>query len=342
MATADRDGSDHLTHLQRLIDDPQSHHIFLALRILEAHYKDAPRLGQSRRPSQDKVRLGQDPNMAFAPSAIDGFTPQGAAPARLTNRFFGFYGPHGPLPIYMTDYAYERKVKHRDKTLVGFTDMLTHRMMSLFYRAWVSGAPAVDLDRGQGTTFEAHVAALAGHHGSSFQNRDAMPDMAKRFFAGHLAAGVKNASGLVTMLRSFFDFPVTCREFVGSWLELEPEDHSHLGQSGRLGENITLGAAVWTRTAKFRLIVGPLDLPAYERMLPGQPSMQRMADLVRNYLGDTLAYDVNVLLRGDQVPRACLDGGTRLGQTSWLGQRPTDKDADDLFLDVQSHLGQAA
>lgn len=342
MATADGDGSDHLTHFQRLIDDPKSHHIFLALRILEAEFDDAPRLGDTRRPSQDKVRLGQEPSMAFAPTTISAFRPPGARPGVLTNRFFGFFGPHGPLPIYMTEYARERQSKHRDRTLVGFADMLTHRMMSLLYRAWVTGAPAVDLDRGQGTSFERHVAALAGYRADSLQQRDAMPDMAKRFFAGLLAAGPKNAEGLVSMLRSFFDFEVRCEEFIGTWLQLEPEDLCQLGRGGRLGEDINIGSAIWTRTTKFRLIVGPLDLETYERLLPGQSSMARLADVVRNYLGDTLDYDVNLVLRGDHVPRACLDGTTRLGQTSWLGQRRDTSDAADLYLDVQNHLRRAA
>ncbi len=151
MAAPDGSRSDHLTHFERLKAEPEAHHIFLALRILEAEFADKPRLGHSRRPREDAVRLGQEARMAFPPTTIRSFTPPGARPGKLENRFFGFFGPHGPLPIHLTDYARERKINEKDDTFIAFADMLTHRIMSLMYRAYVTGHPAVDLDRGAGT-----------------------------------------------------------------------------------------------------------------------------------------------------------------------------------------------
>jgi type VI secretion system protein ImpH len=43
--------------------------------------------------------------------------------------------------------------------------MLTHRMMSLLYRAWAAAAPAPSFDRGD-DPFEQRVAALAGFKGA--------------------------------------------------------------------------------------------------------------------------------------------------------------------------------
>jgi type VI secretion system protein ImpH len=331
-----------MTHLERLKDDPEAHHIFLALRILEAEYATNPRLGQSRRPREDAVRLGQEPRMAFPPSTISDFTPPGAKPGSLINRFFGFFGPHGPLPIHLTDYARERQINNRDGTFVGFANMLTHRIMSLMYRAWVTGQPAADFDRGADTQFERHIAAIGGHHGTALRNRDAMPDMAKRHYAGVLAGGTKNAEGLVAILSGFFNAPVGIEEFVGSWLDLEPDDQWELGKGGGLGETTSIGSRVWSRNAKFRLIIGPVSRQEYERLLPGNASLDKLAGVVRNYLGDTLDYDVNVVLKGDEVPAAQLGGDTRLGQTSWIGTRATDEDAKDLFLEPQHYNKRAA
>ena len=334
------------THVARLKDDPEGHHIFLALRILEAEYSDKPRLGQSKRPHEDAVRLGQEARMAFPPSTIHSFTAPGTKPGSLINRFFGFFGPHGPLPIHLTDYARERQINNRDATFVAFADMLTHRIMSLMYRAWVTGQPAVDFDRGADTQFERHIAALGGHHASSLRKRDAMPDMAKRHYAGLMAGGTKNAEGLVAILSGFFQAPVQLEQFVGSWLDLEPDDQWELGarQNGGagLGQTTSIGSRVWTRNAKFRLIIGPVSLPEYERLLPGNPSMDKLAAVVRNYVGDALDYDVNVVLKGDQVPAAQLGADTRLGQTSWIGARTSDSDANDLFLEPQHFNHRAA
>ncbi len=341
MAAPDGSGSDHLTHFERLTSEPQAHHIFLALRILEAEFADKPRLGDSRRPREDAVRLGQEARMAFPPTTIRSFTPPGARPGRLENRFFGFFGPHGPLPIHLTDYARERKINEKDDTFIAFADMLTHRIMSLLYRAYVTGHPAVDLDRGAGTDFESHVAALTGHHGAGLRDRDAMPDMAKRHFAGLLASGPRNAEGLVAILSAFFHAEVRIEQFIGSWLDLEPDDRWELGKGGGLGQTTSIGTRVWSRSAKFRLIIGPVSLEDYERLLPGHGSMDRLAAIVRNYAGDTLDYDVNVVLRAEDVPAATLGGDTRLGQTSWIGTRDGSADADDLYLQPQ-HLTKKA
>ena len=148
MATNKGPGPDDLSLYGRLAVSPEEHHVFQALRVLEAHFAEAPRLGESRRPRQDRVRLGQEAELAFPPSAIAEFTPaEGSRPARLTNRFFGLFGPQGPLPLHLTEYARDRKRNHRDPTIVAFADMLTHRMMSLLYRAWTQGSPAVSFDR---------------------------------------------------------------------------------------------------------------------------------------------------------------------------------------------------
>ncbi len=337
MATGERSGSDHLTHFRRLVDSPGNHHIFMALRIIEAQFDDRPRMGESRRPHEDRMRLGQEPRMAFPPTTISAVKASGAAPGKLTNRFFGFFGPHGPLPIHMTEYARERQINHRDASFVGFADMLTHRMMSLLYRAWVTGEPAVDFDRGAETGFSRHVAALAGYHGAGQRNRDAMPDLAKRHFTGLLSTNVKNAEGLVAILSGFLDAPVRMQEFVGSWLELEPDDRWQLGSGGGLGQTTSIGMRVWTRNAKFRLIVGPVSSDAYERLLPGQPTMEKLAAIVRNYVGDALDFDVNLVLKARDVKPTVLGQGTRLGHTSWLGKRRSTADADDLFLEPR-HL----
>lgn len=347
MATAKGTGPNDLSLFDRLVEAPEEHHVFQALRILEAHFSDAPRLGESRRPRQDAVRLGQEAELAFPPSTIADFTPTSKeGPARLTNRFFGLFGPQGPLPLHLTEYARDRKRNHRDPTMVGFADMLTHRMMSLLYRAWAEGAPAVSFDRDQDPLAD-RVAALSGYHGKGLQNRDDMPDLAKRHFTGILGQGTKTPAGLVAMLSDFFQVPVQLEEFVGSWLQLEPDDRWQMGRApggpgqnglgeGGLGRNTSLGEKVWSRSAKFRLRIGPLSLQDYERLLPGGAALDRLRAIVRSYLGDFLDWDVNLVLAGDAVPRAGLGGATRLGHTSWIRSRPDpDKnqpDVEDLFL----------
>lgn len=342
MATDKRTGPDTLGHFAKLVEEPEKHHVFQALRIIDAVHPDAPRLGESRRPREDRVRLGQEAELAFPPSTISSFKPgTDGKPGKMLNRFFGLWGPQGPMPLHLTEYARNRQRNHRDHTIVAFANMLTHRMMSLLFRAWRSGQPAPSYDRGD-DEFEKRVAALAGYRGKGFQNRDAMPDVSRRHFAAFMSQGSKNPEGLLSIIGAFFDVKVELDQFIGSWLQLEPDDCWELGRPVGLGQTSSIGNRVWSRASKFRLRIGPIDRDRYEKFLPGTPGWERLEAIVRSYAGDALDWDVQLILKGEEVPRSVLGGTTRLGQTSWVEMKRMDDsvrpDAGDLFLTPQRRV----
>ena len=164
-----------------------------------------------------------------------------------------------------------------------------------------------------------------------------MPDLTKLHFAGLLAGQTRHAEGLGAILSDFFAVPVRVESFVGGWLRLPPEDHTRLGDGPRtaaLGSTSLLGGRVWSRQHKFRLVFGPMDLVDYERLLPGGQSFHRLVPIVRNWAGDALAWDVNMVLERDQVPAIRLGQQGRLGWTTWLMPRPSRTDAANLFLEA--------
>ena len=145
MASDERETAGALTRVSALAEHPEKFHIFQALRLIEAAYADSPRLGRSKRPKQDPVRLKQRVDMAFAPSTITQFKPRaakGGAPGTVQQLMFGMFGPNGPMPLHLTEYARNRLHSHRDPTLSAFADVFHHRMLSLLYRAYASASPA--------------------------------------------------------------------------------------------------------------------------------------------------------------------------------------------------------
>lgn len=341
METGNRAREDHLTHYAQLLQEPEKYHIFRALRIVEAQFPDLPRLGETTRPKQEPFRLEQEAELAFPPSTIAKIVPpSGGKPGRLINRFFGLFGPHGPLPLHLTEFARDRLRNHRDPTFLAFGNMLTHRLFGLLYRAYAVAHPAPSFDRAlkgkqsgrEVDPFARKVAAFSGHYEKGFNARDEMPDMAKRHFVGHLTPGPKHALGLISIISGFVRAPVSLQQFVGQWLELEADDRWQLGSRVGLGLGTSIGSKVWSHAAKFRLRIGPLSLADFERMMPGAPSLSRLEAIVRNYVGDTLDWDINLVMRRDEVPQAVLGKTTMLGHTSWIGTRTGDTDADDLYL----------
>ena len=313
MASDERKEAGDLSRFAALKENPDKYHIFQALRLIEAAYAHKPRLGRSRRPAQDAVRLKQRIDMGFASSTVARFVPQdeqtGEA-GELAQYMFGLFGPNGPLPLHLTEYAYNRQHSFRDPTFKAFADMFHHRMLSLFYRAYASGEPTSSFDRkGEVDPFAQKVAAFAGLRGAALADRDAMPDLAKLRYAGRLSNGTRNEEGLVALISGFFGAPATMESFVGTWLELDPKDTWELGNPhtpAKLGQSCSIGSKVWTRQAKFRFRVGPVGLAEYKRLLPGGDGLKRLKALVNSYMGEAMLWDMNLVLKAGEAEVAML------------------------------------
>lgn len=306
---------------------------FQALRLLDCLSPDRPRLGQARRPADEPVRLGQEPALDFAPASLARLVPShGTVPARISVRFLGLFGPNGPLPLHLSEYARNRQLHAGDASLARFADLIHHRFLSLFYRAWAQTQPCVSLDRPEQDRFAFYVGALCGLGLESLRGRDALPDHAKLHFAASLSRQVRNAEGLAGLLSGCLGLPVTVEPFVGHWMGLRERDCLRLGGGCQLGRGAVLGRRIWDRQHKFRLQVGPLSLSDYGDLLPRASGLALLAAAVRNYAGFEYDWDLRLLLRADSVPRLALGGVQRLGYSSWLGRRRSGLAAGDLVL----------
>ena len=341
MASPDRTAARAVALFEALRQRPYAFHVFQALRRLECAYRDLPRLGDSTRLSDDPLRLTQEPSLAFAPSTLATFDPGDEHhPPRLSEYFLGLFGPQGPLPLHLTEYARDRVRHHNDRTFVGFADIFHHRMLCLFYRAWAEAQPTVSFDRPETDRFHVYMGAPFGLGMPSLWNRDAVPDLAKLHYAGRLTCQTRNAEGLQAILGDFFHLSVVIENFIGHWLPLSKASQCRLGETpatGSLGMTAVIGEQVWDCQYKFRIIIGPMSLAEFQRFLPGSDSLRRLVAWVRNYIGDELLWDVNLVLRKEEVPPLKLGEGSQLGWTTWLTSQPLARDADDLKLDAVTY-----
>lgn len=345
MAGQDRQETRHLAELiESLTGQPWSVGFFQALRLIECLYPESPRLGTSRRPADDPVRLAQHPALSFESASLTSFEPrEDDRPYRLTVRLLGLLGPNGPLPLHLTDYAQERLQKFKDPTFSRFLDVFHHRMLSLFYRAWANNEPTVSYDRPDSDRFADYVGSLSGLGMTSLMHRDEISDRTKRYYCGHLSCQTKHPEGLQAMIREYFGTPAELSEFTGEWVPIPSADILRLGYGqdvGMLGISTILGAEFWCCQHKFRIVLGPLGYDQYESFLPGGNRIRHLATLVKNYSGDELAWDVMLVLKREEVPPLCLDGRYRLGWTTWLGERQVQTDADDLVLNVLAFINR--
>jgi type VI secretion system protein ImpH len=326
--------------------NPPRHDFFALLRAIECACPERLRLGQATRPADEPVRLGQEPSLGFAPSTLAYLVPaKEDRPPRLGVHFLGMLGPNGPMPIHMTEYARDRLRNAGDPTLVRFLDLFHHRILTLFYRAWGNAQPTVHRDRPASDRFVTYLGALLGIGSPALRGRDAFPDNAKLFFAGRLALQTRNAEGLRAMIGYYLGLPTDLEEFVGEWTPLEDDARWRITRTafaGALGVSTILGAHAWQRQTKFRVVLGPLKEHEFQSLLPGGERLKRLSALVRNYVGDSLNWDVRLFLDKRVSQPFRLDRITRLGWTSWLGHCPEGEGRDDLIINPHPESSDSA
>jgi type VI secretion system protein ImpH len=336
MASSARQTPDSIALENALRDHPEAFEFFDAARRLECAFPHRPRIGNSTKATDDFVRLCHSPSLAFAPRMIDKYElGKDGKPPKLKGFFLGLFGPHGPLPLHLTEYAMDRERFHQDRTFAAFADMFHHRMMGLFYRAWADAQPTVQYDRPGEDRFALYVGALVGLSTGNLTGRDALPDQYKRFFAGRLLSQARSSEGLIGLLERFFRVPVSLIEHVAEWMHLPAVSSLRLGGSpdtATLGQTAVIGEWVWGAQQRFRLRIGPLNRADFNKFLPGGESLKQLVAAVKTYVGEEMAWDVQLVLQKSEVPSTSLGKAGRLGLNSWMTKGNPPIDADQVVL----------
>ncbi|PBB39411.1 type VI secretion system baseplate subunit TssG [Mesorhizobium sp. WSM3868] len=297
--------------------------------------------GYSGQANREPARLGQHVRLSFSARDVMKFQEAGEkAPARVTVANLGLLGPEGPMPLHLTRWVLDRLSQRwftgtqaeqtSDTTFVDFVNILQHRMIALYYRAWADAHPAVQVERSIGGRVRAMLEAMSGIGLPGTQ--DAELDAVRLRQAGSLASQVDGPERLTLFLATAFKVPVEIKEFVTSWITIPAALQSRVGKAyAALGRGATIGPRVFSRQSRIELRVGPLDLDAFKSFLPGERRLALFKKAVRDMIGEALDIDLRIVLARDAVPPPKI-GTVQLGRTSWLA-RPAEKgDADDLKL----------
>jgi type VI secretion system protein ImpH len=117
---------------------------------------------------------------------------------------------------------------------------------------------------------------------------------------------------------------------------LPVESRCRLGetpQTGSLGRTAVAGAWVWSAQHRFAIVLGALGYADYQRFLPGQASLAQLTAMVRSYVGDSLGWELRLVLTRGEVPPLRLGAQGRLGWTTWLPGGRFEYDPSDLVFE---------
>jgi len=291
------------------------------MRAIAARDRNRPAPGSADLPSQETYRIGQRPVLAFPPREVASLDTRHG---RLDIRLFGLgiWGPQGPLPLHVTELAYHRSVALQDRTLEHFADLFHHRALSLFYRAWAAGQSTAALDRPDEERFSFYVASLMGTDQDEAR-QSCLPTHARYGASAHIVREARNPEGIAATLSQYFDVPIAVEEYVPHWIRVDASGHCRLGLPGAssfMGEAAMLGEQIADRQHKFRLVIGPLDFLHYQRLAPRGEDLRTLVEWVRAFIGYEYDWEIQLLIKPEEVPAPHVDGRQRLGHSIWLGE----------------------
>ncbi|WP_395479950.1 type VI secretion system baseplate subunit TssG [Candidatus Curculioniphilus buchneri] len=299
--------------------------LFSLLRYIDARSNSAYPLGRAPLPRYDIIRLGQSPTMVFVTQQIASIVTNKVKRKRIEIYDFGLFGPDGPLPLFLTEYAYQCQHQDNDARLTEFFNLFHHRLITLLYRAWADTQACISLDRSDSHRFNNYVACLIGKK-YSLQDNNRL-SLVCYYMSGHFTRRIRNSSGLVQILEHYFRVPVTLRENLFSWITLSENQQFKLSKSIPLGYRSYLGIAIPDRKLTIEIILGPLSKQQYQDFMINSSKSRSMygrkltelSNLVQQYFGFEYNWQLRLILNKNHYKSCCLNWAYSLGRNCWVG-----------------------
>jgi len=307
--------------------------LFQAIRLLEALFPDAPRLGHRGPADQERIRLRPSTSFAFPASDVADIrwvpgnltTPDRA---QLTTNFFGLFGASSPIPL---TYAQEVLWSEEDEPHVrDFIDLFHHRILSLLYRSWFVNRYEFAYEEGARDRLSRALLAMVGADSRGSSQKEAVDPETVLRYLGLLLLPSRPGSGLETLLSEELETTVTVEEFVPRWVEI-PREHCYQmrGQpssGGLLGRDIHVGTRMRDYSGCIKLKVGPVSYARASGFRPGGKDYARVRSLIRLYVRQPLDTILECTVPSSHMPSLPLGGIApgRLGHASYIGKSKED------------------
>lgn len=316
MAPPDRPPAQHLSFLAGAADAVRRWGMFPLVRGAEARAPGLPRVGRSRRPSQNVVDLAQEPALHFPAPTLNGVEHRHGR-IEVSGYWLGLLGPMGPLPNHLSEFAVFERRYAKIRPFGRWLDVLAGRMLQLFYRAWGESQPVVQADRPDDDRFARYLGVLSGA-AEGVPADSSFPARARLHYAA-LFASRRSAVGIEDALGHLLGQRVRVLEYQPRWRDVAPGDQTRLGRAfSTLGGDMLAGKRVLVASDAFRVVVKADSLAEYEALLPSGPRFDIVSQALDAFAPSHLEWDIAIEMDAKHARPARLDGRARLGWTGWM------------------------
>ncbi|HPC83586.1 MAG TPA: type VI secretion system baseplate subunit TssG [Thermoanaerobaculaceae bacterium] len=278
------------------------------------------------------VRFRPDPSLAFSPSDVRRVETAGEEERRrgeswdhrVVVNFMGLYGVAAPSPVYFSELVGFEDVD--PDPLVDFLDIFNHRIISLYYRAWLRYRYPFRYEVGGGDELSGYLLSFLGLGDPTTRgNLGVAPERLLKYI-GLLSLRSKPPEALQRVLSDYLEgVPAAVDELVLRWVAIAPANRNRLGvAASTLGSDLLLGTRMPDRMGRMRVVLGPLGLDRFRELLPDRALFGEVCSLVEMQTFKRFEYDLELRLRGPEVPTLSVGGPdpARLGWTSFLCSQP--------------------
>jgi type VI secretion system protein ImpH len=350
---------------RELLQAPYRFDFFQAVRLIEHRNRERARQDPDQKgrpvghddPHREIASFRSLPSLSFPAGPIsqireivrDSGPDRGFLQTELVVSFLGLTGPAGVLPRHYTELLIQR-IRERDYSLRDFLDLFHHRLISLFYRAWEKYRLPIGYERsqlddpdGDPDPVTRGLYCLVGLGTDYLQGRLEIDDEVFLHYSGHFSHFPRSAMALECLLQDYLDMPTCILQIQGQWLFLDPDDLSIIpgrrhpfGRNNQLGMSLVVGERVWEVQSKFRIRLGPLTWRQFRGLMPDGAMLRTVCQLTRSFVGPELDFDIQPLLKPDEVPPCRLkpsaEDGPYLGWNTWVQSQPLSEAVDDAVF----------
>ena len=355
--------------IQQLLDKPYRFQFFQAVRIFELWLK------QNGVPHENAVadflRFKNRTSLSFPASELESLSLYPANIEKndqnllaslqkgeldhigITPTFMGFLGGNGALPTHYTERIADHVLYEKDESPRAFLDTFSNRAVALFYQAWRKYRVEFKYELGNQDKFLPLLLSLAGLGHTSLKNRltddieiegdidlAGVVDQSMGYYASALMQRPASASHMQKILCEYFAVQVQIEQFIGHWYDVPEQQQTMLGAvNATLGSEAMVGARVWQRDLRMRLVIGPLNRSEFETFLPGGVAAKSLEKMLTMFSSLCLEYEVQLILRQEDVQGTCLiteRKGGRLGWDSFLMTEEAAQDRSDVQYEIHA------
>lgn len=325
---------------QELLDEPYRFEFFQAVRLLEKIYPDRKAVGLDAMPHEEMVRFRSHVSFNFPASqiqrleeSIDELTDENKLEMYIN--FMGMVGMSGVMPLPYTELVASR-ARYKDTAMWAFLDMFSHRMVSMFFRAWEKYRFPVAYERGQ-DKFTGYLFDLVGLGTQGLRGRMSLQDESLLPYSGLIAQSPHSSNALANIVGDYFAVNAKVIQFFGQWLDLDNESITKLGtENSLLSRSAIIGTRIWDQQSKFRVVLGAMTFKQFRAFLPNGSAHETLKSIVRFMTGLEFDVDFRLKLQADEVPSCILTTRAKrrpmLGWSSWLKTEPFSEDDDQVIL----------